>query len=81
MDIIDAGPKVPMRFDHPIEAVEPNLSAALILSTIPIVRGTSMHPSQLMPQRFNIVGSNEHVVVVRQNASGVSADRELRARA
>src|SRR3989442_13030952 len=53
MDIIDAGPKVPMRFDHAIEAVEPNLSAALIFFAIPIEGCAPVQPPQLVSQRFD----------------------------
>jgi hypothetical protein len=42
MDVIDAGPKMTMRFDHAIKAIEPYLPPALILLTIPVVRRTSV---------------------------------------
>jgi hypothetical protein len=42
-----------MRFDHPIYAIEPNLSASLLLLAIPLVRGTPMQQSQLVLQGFN----------------------------
>jgi len=77
MDVIDAGPKMPVRFDHPIEAVEPHLPPSLILLTIPIVGGPTVQQAKLMSEGFNIVAPDQHMVVVRQSAPGISAACKL----
>jgi len=75
--VVYSRPKVPMRFNRSIYAIEPNLSAALILLAVPGVRGTPMQQAQLVSQCFDVFGSQKHVIVIRQNAPGISAGGKL----
>ena len=77
VDVIDAGPVMTMRLDNPVKAVEPDLSSSLIVFAVPIVGRASVQESNLVAQCFDAFGSDEYVVVIRQNAPGVDAGRKL----
>jgi len=81
MDVIDAGPKVPMRLDHAVETVEPDFSTTLILFAISVEGCAPVQPPHLVSQCFDVIGSYEHVVMVRQDAPGVNAGGKLLAHA
>lgn len=68
MHVIQCRPEVPLRSHCSLCGLEEDLAAACVLLSIPGVRCATMKPAQLVQKGEDVGGSNQHVVMIRQDA-------------
>ena len=59
---------MPFRFDLALEAVMPDLPSPQLIFTVPLEGSAAVEKTQLVSEFPDLIGPDEHMIVIRQNA-------------